>query len=293
MDYYKILNIEKTASQDEVKKAYRKLSMIHHPDRQGGNEEKFKEINKAYEVLSDPEERKKYDSPFNGGGHNGTNINLNSDIFKMFFKGMPGMPQNMNFNNENISGFNVFSNGANFMMKPTPIVKTIKISLSQAYTGINYPIEIERWIQNQDNTKYTEKEKVYVSIPPGIDENEIIIMKEKGNVIQDKYRGDLKCFIKIENDTKFKRNGLNLIYTKEISLKEALCGFSFTFEFIDGKKYTINNNNGKIINPEFKKQIPNMGMKRNASSGSLIIEFKVIFPTTLSNDAIKKLEAIL
>lgn len=286
MDYYKVLDVGKDATQEQIKKAYRKLSMVHHPDRQSGNEEKFKEINKAYEVLSNPEKKKEYDNPFGNGGQ----VPFGNDIFKMFFN---GMPQNMNFQPGNFSEFNVFTNNSNFMMKPTPIVKTIKISLSQAFTGVNYPIEIERWIHQQNNTKYTEKEKVYVTIPAGIDDNEIIIMKEKGNIIQDKFKGDLKCFIKIENDTSFKRNGLNLIYTKEITLKQAICGFSFTIEHIDGKKYTINNTNGKIINPDFKKQIPNMGMKRNASTGSLIIEFKINFPLSLPDENIKKLEAIL
>jgi len=286
MDYYKVLDIEKDAAQEQIKKAYRKLTMLHHPDRPGGNEEKFKEINKAYEVLSNPEKKKEYDNPFGNDGQ----VPFGSDIFKMFFN---GMPQNMNFQPGNLSEFNVFTNNSKFMMKPTPIIKSIKISLSQAFTGVNYPIEIERWIHQQNNTKFTEKEKVYITIPPGIDDNEIIIMKEKGNIIQDKFRGDLKCFIKINNDTCFKRNGLNLIYTKEITLKEALCGFSFNIEHIDGKKYTINNTNGKIINPDFKKQIPNMGMTRNSSNGSLIIEFKINFPLSLTHENIKKLETIL
>ena len=82
MDYYKILNVEKDATPEEIKKAFRKLSMIYHPDRQGGNEEKFKEINKAYEILSNPEERKKYDNPFTSG----INMPSGNDIFKMFFK---------------------------------------------------------------------------------------------------------------------------------------------------------------------------------------------------------------
>ena len=84
---------------------------------------------------------------------------------------------------------------------------------------------------------------------------------------------------------------LNLVYNKKITLKESLCGFSFVINHIDGKTYTINNFNGKIIHPHFKKQIPHMGMKRNASVGSLIIDFDVVFPTSLTekqNELIKQ-----
>ena len=288
MDYYKTLNVKKNATPDEIKKAYRKLSMIYHPDRQeSGNEDKFKEINKAYEILSNPEERKKYDNPFMSG----VNMPSGNDIFKMFFNGMP-QEMNMNFNPREFPNFNVFTNvTSNFLMKPSPIVKTLQITLTQAYEGINIPVEIERWIHQENNVKFTEKEKIYVNVPKGIDDNEIIILKERGNVIQSKSKGDIKCFIKIKNNTDFQRNGLNLVYNKKITLKESLCGFSFVINHIDGKTYTINNFNGKIIHPHFKKQIPHMGMKRNASVGSLIIDFDVVFPTSLTekqNELIKQ-----
>src|SRR5438045_2830260 len=77
-DYYKILGVEKNASQDDVKKAFKKLAMQHHPDRQGGDEKKFKEINEAYQVLNDAEKRQQYDQfgsdfeqqgGFGGGGN--------------------------------------------------------------------------------------------------------------------------------------------------------------------------------------------------------------------------------
>ena len=314
VDYYNLLNIERNASPDQIKKAYRKLSMKYHPDKPTGDEEKFKEINEAYSILSDPQKKQMYDltgskdgvtnMPFGGMGMPFGNFSFHSsssggdasnvfenDFLKMFFggNGMSGMNGGENPN------IRIFRNGVpvNPLQKPTPIVKTIEITLSQAYSGMNYPIEIERWIKQSNGVKTLEKEKIYVNIPPGIDENEIIVLREKGNVAMDSLQGDIKCFVKIKNDTDFKRNGLNLIYNKKITLKEALCGFSFVLHYIDGKQYTINNTSGKIINPGFKKQINNMGLTRESQKGHLIIEFNIQFPSSLTSKQIESLSEVL
>jgi molecular chaperone DnaJ len=105
-DYYEVLGVGKNASADEIKKAFRRLAVQHHPDKEGGDEAKFKEINEAYEVLKDPSKRQRYDqfghagvggasgggNPF-GGGFNGQNVNFDfgdlglGDIFENFFGG--------------------------------------------------------------------------------------------------------------------------------------------------------------------------------------------------------------
>jgi len=116
-DYYEVLGIDKNASPDEIKKAFRRLAVQHHPDKEGGNEAKFKEINEAYEVLKDTSKRQRYDqfghagvggsaasdgasgNPF-GGGFNGQNINFDfgdlGDIFSNFFGGGPQRQQQAN-----------------------------------------------------------------------------------------------------------------------------------------------------------------------------------------------------
>ena len=114
----------------------------------------------------------------------------------------------------------IFRNGVPVSMpsafqKPTPIVKKITISLEQAFTGCNIPLEIERWVLQNNHTKLIEKEKIYVDIPRGIDTNELIVIREKGNVISDTNKGDIKVFVKIQNTSDFKRNGLDLIYIKK------------------------------------------------------------------------------
>ena len=121
----------------------------------------------------------------------------------------------------------------------------------------------------------------------------MIVLRNKGNILSDNNKGDIKVNIHISNDTIFKRHGLDLIMTKSISLKEALCGFSFEIEHINKKKFKINNEEGNILIPNFKKNIPNMGMKRDNHTGNLIIIFQIKFPETLNKTQINQLKNIL
>ena len=111
--------------------------------------------------------------------------------------------------------------------------------------------------------------------------------------MDEKTKGDIKLFIKVENNTQFERRGLDLFLHKNISLKESLCGFSFELKYINGKSYTLNNNKGNIIPPEYIKVIPNMGLKREDHVGNLLIHFHVEFPEKLSDEKIVSLSQIL
>ena len=153
----------------------------------------------------------------------------------------------------------------------------------------NIPLEVDRWIMH-GNIKSEETEMLYVKIPPGVDENEIIMLHRKGNVISDTNKGDVKIFVKIDNKTEYQRNGLDLIYCKTISLKEALCGFEFTMKYVDGRKFQITNNMGNIITPGHKKVIPKMGMKRDDNVGNLVIDFTIVFPETLNPEQIEQIK---
>ena len=315
-DLYEILGLQSNASLDEIKKSYRKLSMKYHPDKNQGNEEatkKFQDISNAYTILSDAESKSKYDmeSQFSGG-----NIDLN-DIISSLFTGMPpgmgpvsggiptGMPPFMGFaGSPNIRVFSShggnpfgmhetsqFGFPPNVVQKPSPIKTSLSISINQAYTGCNIPITINRWCQS-GNDKKEENETLYVKIPQGIDENEIISIKDKGNVMNN-IKGDIKVFIKIKNNSCFVREGLDLIYKQTISLKEALCGLEFDLPHLNGKTYKINNDIGSVIQPGYKKYIPNMGFIRDDVKGSLIIEFNVTFPEKISIENINNIKDIL
>ena len=304
--FYKILEIPETASIDEIKKSYRKLSMIYHPDKNKNNPEataKFQKISEAYETLGDVDKKKEYDmnqnNPFfNMMGQNQPNMGFPvEEIFSQIF-GMHGMPfQNMaSFGPGQGNGPNlrVFHNGIPVNMglqKPTPIIKTIEVPIDKILTGTTIPIDIDRWIV-ENGSKVFENETVYVTVPKGIDEGEIIILREKGNIAREDCKGDIKIFIKIQNDTEFKRSGLDLILEKTITVKEALCGFTFELKYITGKTYTITNNSGNIISHGYRKMIPNMGFSRDQHIGNLIIIFNVTFPEHISEEILEELKKI-
>lgn len=309
---YDILGVDEKSTKEEIKKAYRGLQMKWHPDKNQGSEESKKmseKINGAYAVLGDDENRVEYDNSRNnpfarmntqGGGNMDVPMD---DIFNMVFGGIhrfPGMP-GMGV----MGGFPGMPPGAKIhifngspmefqqaMTKPVPIIKTIEINISLVLSGASIPLEIERWIV-ENGTKVFEKETIYVTIPQGIDDNELLILRDKGNILNENVKGDVKIFVKIKNETAFKRSGLDLVLEKNISLKESLCGFTFEINYINGKNYTLNNNKGNIIPPEYKKIYPGMGLTRGEHKGNMIIHFHIDFPENLTEEQIIKLYEVL
>ena len=105
--------------------------------------------------------------------------------------------------------------------------------------------------------------------------------------------GDVRIMIHVMNTTRLSRRGLDLYYQHTISLKEALCGFSFELEYLQNKSFSITNQAGNIVQPNYKKVVPNLGMKRESSVGNLIIEFNMKFPTSLPEETITTLSTLL
>lgn len=321
-NFYNILEVPETATIDEIKKAYRRLSLIHHPDKNNNSQEsvsKFQKISEAYDTIGDTDKKKEYDmtrnNPFikmmgqNGGGMdlnsmnsmNGLNMGMDDLLSSLF-----GFPMQQGFQQGFNPGFpmqgfgqnvRVFHNGRPVNMaqqqqqKPAPIIMSILVPIDKILSGTTVPIDVERWIVENGN-KVHEHETIYVTVPKGIDEGEIIILKDKGNAISDELKGDVKVVIKVENKTDFQRAGLDLNLSKTISIKEALCGFTFELKYITGRSYTINNNAGNIIPNGYKKIIPNMGFCRDGHTGNLVIIFDVKFPEKVSEEAIEALKKI-
>jgi len=337
MTHYEVLNVSREASTDEIKRAYRSLSLKWHPDRNPSPEamSKFQEISAAYEILSDEGKRREYNFELDGGGpfgSGGQEVDI-SDIINMMF-GQGGGPFGPNVGgpfgpNMGVrfgpgvgpfgSGVGPFGPGGSpgpgihifhsqgfpgqdgpfghplfrQMQKPPPIMKQIDITFEQAYAGSTICVEIQKWVV-QNDMKINEIEQVYVSIPAGIDQNELIIMRDCGNTVSPDLKGDIKFIVKIGESNTFERRGMDLVHRRAITLKEALTGFSFELLHASGKTLCLNNlKNRTIVSPNYKKTIPNLGMSRDGNVGNLIIEFDVVFPDQLTEDQTIQLMAIL
>jgi DnaJ-class molecular chaperone len=318
-NHYETLGLTKEATDSEIKKAYRKLSLQYHPDRNSTEEavEKMHTINSAYEILSDKEKRTQHDQELefgNGGMHfqHMNSMDEFSDInqlFNMMFSGMPGggpFGGGVHTFHSGGPGIRIFhSSGGpgNFRAEfsqsfhhhspPPTIEKTVELTLEQCFRGSSIPVDIEKWtILN--GSKIHEYENVTVNFPPGIDENDTLLLRGQGNVINENLKGDVHLKIKIVNRTPFIRQGLDLIFHKTISLKDALCGFTFDIPHINGKTFALNNiANPSVVYPGFKKVIPNLGMTKENVTGSLIIELEIEFPDKLSEEQIDILKTAL
>jgi hypothetical protein len=234
-------------------------------------------------------------------GNNDNFVRMNSmdshmeDIISSIFGGMPfGMPQGIRIQpGTNIRFFHGGPHGFNQSMQmPLPIIKKINVNICDVLSGTTIPVEIERWIL-ENNNKVFECETLYVEIPKGIDDGEIIILREKGNMINHTLKGDVKIHVEITNETEYKRSGLDLLIEKKISLKDSLCGCSFEIKHINGKVYILNNAIGNVIVPDYRKVVPELGIERGSHKGNLIITFKVEYPSSLTEEQIKNLKEIL
>jgi DnaJ family protein B protein 4 len=300
-NYYDILEIQKNATDEEIKKAYRKLSLLYHPDRNSTPEshEKMQEINQAYQTLSNKESKQQYDMQMNGFTPNpfsfaftgGNDMNMNAHFAEgggipMEFADMNNIFNMMFGKNGHDMGQHIFQQ----LNKPPPIVSNIYLTLEQSYNGCTYPVEIEKWVLI-NNIREMKKEALHVNVPPGIDKNEIIILRDCGNSINGNINGDIKIMVNIANDSIFERNGMDLLMKKTISLKEALCGFTFQFKHINGSSFAMKHTS--VICPNQSQIIAKLGMKKDNHIGNLIVSFEITFPTTLENDKIEILKTIL
>lgn len=297
-NHYETLGVSENANESEIKKAYRGLSLKYHPDKNNSAEaqSKMHQINDAYSVLGDKEKKAQYDNQrkFQGGipGHNiHKEFGDINNIFHTFFhqNGLPGgLPGNFQTN------MRVFRNGqqVNMNLRPNNIIKTLHITLNQSYHGLSVPIEIDRSVI-RNNEKETEKETVYIEVPPGVDTNERITLKGKGNIMNE-FASDVVINIQLQKHDIFERNGMDLLYNKEITLKEALCGTVVELQHLNGKKLTLNTkNNPYVITPGYKHTAREYGMIRNNIIGNLFITFTINFPSSLNEEQRAILEKTL
>lgn len=267
MDYYQILGLKEDASQDEIKKAYKKLAMKNHPDR-GGDTKKFQEISQAYDTLSDPQKRSEYDNRKNGYNpfENMGGFNQFGEMFG--FKFGPG--------------FQGFDRNAR---KNKDLTIKISITLKQSYTGTQ--------IEARYKTPNGRNQTVVVDIPPGIHHGQTVRYSNLGDdSIPSLPRGNLNVLVMIDNDNNFERNNNDLHGRLSLTLLEAMTGCVKDFQHIDGTKIPITIRPGVTNGTEFSavgKGFPDVNTGRR---GNLFIRLEVAIPALKDKQLIEEMESL-
>ena len=279
INYYKILGISKTASEADIKKAYRKLARKYHPDLNPNDkvaEKKFKEINEANEVLSNPENRKKYDQYGEHWQHaeeyekvkqqqrsqrsyQGTSGGYSEEDFSEFF--------------ENMFGGSASSGGGGRQVKfrGQDFNTELQLDLKDVYT-------------THKRTLTVNNKNIRITIPAGVENGQIIKIKGHGGKgVNGGPNGDLLIQFSIINHSKFKRDKDNLHVTVDLDLYKALLGGELMIDTFNGKvklkikPETQNGTKVKLKGKGFPKY------KKDGQFGDLYVTYQIKLPTKLSN----------
>lgn len=277
IDYYKILGVSKTATESDIKKVYRKLARKYHPDLNPNNKEaekKFKEINEANEVLSDPEKRKKYDEFGKDWKH--------ADEFKK------ARQQQQTYNKANPQqGYEEFSGDFSDFFE-SMYGNSGGRSRQTKFRGQDLNAELHLNLKDvytsQKQTLTVNGKNIRLTFPAGIENGQIIKINGHGTPgVNGGPNGDLYITFSIKNDTKFKRDGSNLYTTADVDLYTALLGGDVLIDTFDGKvklKVAPETQSGTKIKLK-GKGFP--VYKKENEFGDLYVTYQVKLPTNLSD----------
>ena len=288
IDYYKVLGVSEKATEKEIKSAYRKLARKYHPDLNPGDagaEQKFKQVNEAHEVLSDPEKRKKYDQygkdwqhaqefekarkarrPTGDTGQYTYSSGAGSD-FSDFFESMFG-------------GFGSRQGGRSRGFKGQDFNATLELDLRDAYT-------------THKRTLTLGGRNIRITIPAGIENGQTLRIRGYGGKgINGGPPGDLYLTFELRNTTGFRREGANLYQAVDLPLTTAVLGGDFTVDTFDGKanlKVKPLTQNGTTVKLK-GKGVP--VYKKEGQFGDLYITYQVALPTTLTPEQKRLFESL-
>lgn len=276
MDYYSTLGLNRNASDDEIKKAYRKMAMKHHPDR-GGDEKKFKEIEEAYRTLSDPQKKQMIDMGMDPNRQQGMG-GFNQGPFEFHFN-----TGNINdiFGNFGFGGF-----GQRPMRRNKTVNINVELTLEDVLKGKDIDAEID--------IPGSKKRMINISIPPGIESGQQIRYQGMGDhSIPGIPPGDLIVNIRVRPHSQFRREGDSLVIDKLVSVWDAVLGTTLEIKTLDNRNIEINVPQG--TQPETILSCKGEGLPNvhSRQRGNLLIKIKIEVPkkiTTEQKQLIEKLK---
>ncbi|HYE33053.1 MAG TPA: J domain-containing protein [Methylomirabilota bacterium] len=301
-DYYKSLGVERTASEDDIRKAFRKLARQYHPDvakDKKSAEEKFKEINEAYEVLGDPEKRKKYDTlgmnwnrqqpppGWQGGQAAGSHRGRPPEGYEFNFEGSTGFSdffEHLFGGRAHQTGFRGFSSephqGGAWHERGADIEGDILVTLHEALHGAVKTISLQR----TSPTGQVENHTFRVKIPAGVAEGKLIRIPGKGEPGSGEgEHGDLYLRVRFAKHPDFRAQGADLFHELDIAPWEAVLGATVKIPTIEGELISVKVAAGATNGQQLRvrgRGLPQGGNTR----GDLYITLKVQTPSTVSEE---------
>jgi len=313
---YKILGVSKSATVKEIKTAFRKAALKHHPDR-GGDAEKFKEVEKAKEILLDPKKRNLYDKYGEKGVERGGTAG-GGDLFDLFTGGggrrqRSGPPKPKTITQTiDITLEDVFKGSAiKRKWKIKSATKRVNCSRCDGQGAVRHIVrQGPMMLQTQKacdrcsgrgfklpDEKLIQKSGT-VHIPHGIKSSEKITLAGEGHNLPEYQDGDITFIVRVLKHKIYTRTGADLGYQHTLTLHEALCGYKLRLKHVSGKTLIIKSKSGEVVQPGELKVLHDFGLPQKGNHfvhGHLYIIFKVVFPLPASvpNDKMSIVESVL
>ncbi len=289
-DYYEILGVKKDASQDEIKKAFRKMAHAHHPDKQGGNADKFKEANEAYSVLSDDKKRAQYDqfghaganmggSGFGGQGFNPNDFGFDFSGFQQGGFGGFGQNGNIEFDLNDLFG-GIFGGGRPRQKRGRNIQVDVELAFEEAIFGVEREVSVRKGLK--------------VKIPGGLENGEMVKLAGAGEPIEGGVPGDLYIRVHVKPHPVLRKEGHNLVARLDVKLSDALLGAKYALKTLDGEieiKIPEGIAFGEVLRVK-GKGVPTTSRGRDGHRGDILVVVNIVMPKRLSKDMKKAVEAL-